>query len=326
MNALLRAAGLSLVVRSDLGWASQLLTEELGHELRPVDAEPGDVRIVVEGERTRFDTRGWEPVTGDSWARDGAVVLEDVCASGFSLLVVPRADSLSVHARWTPTGSGRGTSHAGRTGFHAVALAVLLQYPALWWAGLLGRAPVHGSVVTLGEATPLLTGATGVGKSTLVAAALTRGERAVSDNLCVSDGLDAFGALEVHRAALVPPQSSPVPTEPPVPAAERLRPDRVVVVRRGSGDRGVIRALDPAIAVRSLVGGVYVAPQLRRYWGFAAALALGLDLGPVHPPVEVVAQTLATGMPCFELVLPVRPSPEEVLDIVRGALVREPMR
>ena len=46
-----------------------------------------------------------------------------------------------------------------------------------------------------------------------------------------------------------------------------------------------------------------MAGELRRYWAFAATLALGTGLGDSHPPVQEIADTLSTRLPCLQVTL-----------------------
>ncbi|MGA7911971.1 MAG: hypothetical protein WCC30_10565, partial [Candidatus Dormiibacterota bacterium] len=55
--------------------------------------------------------------------------------------------------------------------------------------------------------------------------------------------------------------------------------------------------------------GTYMAGELRRFWGFAATIAAGTELGPAHPPVERIAGILASRLPCAEIVLSREPGP-----------------
>jgi hypothetical protein len=50
-----------------------------------------------------------------------------------------------------------------------------------------------------------------------------------------------------------------------------------------------------------------MAGELRRYWAFAATLALGTGVGATHPAVDRVARSLSAGLPCLEIVLGERP-------------------
>jgi hypothetical protein len=52
-----------------------------------------------------------------------------------------------------------------------------------------------------------------------------------------------------------------------------------------------------------------MAGELRRYWPLAASLAAATGQGPSAPGIEVVADRLASRLPCLELTLPVRPGP-----------------
>ena len=101
-----------------------------------------------------------------------------------------------------------------------------------------------------------------------------------------------------------------------------LVPDRVIVVRRGGGDSAELRTCPPDVAVRALVAGTYMAGELRRYWGLAATLAAAAGLGPIHPPVEGVAQELCRRLPCAELLLPRVPGGAGLAEALSGEEAR----
>jgi hypothetical protein len=67
------------------------------------------------------------------------------------------------------------------------------------------------------------------------------------------------------------------------------------------GPHTEVSAIGSAEAARSLVAGTYAAGELRRYWAFAATLALGTGLGPAHPPVAAVAAGYADRLPCLRV-------------------------
>jgi hypothetical protein len=50
-----------------------------------------------------------------------------------------------------------------------------------------------------------------------------------------------------------------------------------------------------------------MAGELRRYWAFAATLALGSGVGAGHPPVQYIAQKLSDRLPCLQVTLGDRP-------------------
>jgi hypothetical protein len=85
--------------------------------------------------------------------------------------------------------------------------------------------------------------------------------------------------------------------------APALRPDRVVVLERGSGDGPRLEPSRPEVAARSLVTATYMAGELRRYWSFAATLSGGTGAGPAHPPVADVASRFTNSVPCHVLAL-----------------------
>jgi hypothetical protein len=183
------------------------------------------------------------------------------------------------------------------------------MYPTMWVAGLRGRVPLHACACTANEAVPLLAGPSGLGKSTLVDAEVRAGGGATGDNLSVGDGTSVWGVVEpVRLEGLGGPRMPHGRGEAALlRRVERLEPDRVVVLRRGSEAVGRSRFCPPQEAARSLVAGTYTAGELRRYWGFAAAIADGTGVGPAHPAVEAVADRFAERLRCVEVTLPASP-------------------
>ncbi|MDN3025501.1 hypothetical protein [Streptomyces sp. S.PB5] len=309
MQALLIQAGQRLVVDCPSPSLSRLLSEGGAGAWRPSGTDTADVRVEVQSHNRPFDVRGWAPLCRGGYARDDAVVLSNACGSGFDLRLTVAARRLLVEARWSPPARERLAARLLRSRFHLLARAALLQYPALWWAGCRGRVPVHAGAVTLGTAVPLLAGPGGVGRSTLVLGAVTAGERACSDNLCVTDGVDVHGLVEPMRlqGGRGRHMSYGRTERPLLGRVDALRPDRLVVLRKAVAGRPTVRPLEPGQAARSLVTATYLAGELRRYWPFAAALALGTGRGPAHPPVESVALRLVRRLPAVELTLGDRP-------------------
>jgi hypothetical protein len=312
-------AGLEVAVCSDLPWVGRLLEEAAAGELAAND-RPADIEVHVERSDAPFPAPGAEVVTRGAVRTGGQLVVEDACASGFDLSVRPQGDRLTVRARWRPSSRDRAASALLRSRFHLLARSALLQYPALWWAGVRGAAPLHASAIEVDGCVLLLAGAGGVGKSTLLATELALGAVATSDNLCTSDGETVAGLLEPLRTETGSGRRMPHGRRErawPRRAAV-LRPHRVVVVRRGTGAVAATAQVDPAAAARVLVAGTYAAGELRRYWAFAATLALGTGLGPAHPAVDGVAARLVAALPCDELVLPGRPG-TRLRDVVATA-------
>jgi hypothetical protein len=309
MIGTLHSAGELIDVECEPGWVAALIEEACAGALLRGREEGSSLTIRVEREGGAFATRGWEPLTRGAWCRSGAVVVEDVCASGFDLHLRCSGERALFTFRWRPPLRERAASVALRSRFVLLARAALLHYPALWWAGALGRPPLHAVVCIAGGATPLLAGPGGVGKSTLLAAELAAGGAATGDNLCVVDGRLAWGLVEPMRlpgagGRRMPHGRGEAPMRGRVVA---LAPDCLVVLRRGVDGAARVRSVTPAEAERSLVAGTYMAGELRRYWALAATLGAGTGLGPVHPPVAAVAARLASALPCLEVVLPPRP-------------------
>jgi hypothetical protein len=323
MALALTTAGERLTVARVPRWLDSVVAEGADQAAAGAGAGGPGVTVTVEDGRGPFDTAGWAPLTRGAHARDGELVATDICGSGFDLHLRVRDGAADFTLRWRPSPRTLALHRALRSRFHLLARAVLLQYPALWWAGVNGRAPLHAPACTAGAATPLLAGPGGVGKTTLLGRELAAGGAATSDNLTVSDGATVWGLVEPMRAEGLGGRRMPHGrAEGRLPGrVPELRPDRVVVLRRGQGDAATVRPCAPEAAARALVAGTYVAGELRRYWPYAALLAAGTGLGPAHPPVGRVAAELADRLPCTEVVLASAPGPglAELLERVRPA-------
>jgi hypothetical protein len=303
-----RTGGLTLAIESAPSRVATLLAELFAGEPE-VHATAPDVSLRVEDTRAAFPVAGWSPLTRGAWVDQGRVVVEDAGSSGFDVLVEPGATTLRVVARERPRPSTRALNAVLPARHHLLVRAVLLQYPALWWAGVRGQVPLHASALFVNGAGTVLAGPGGMGKSTLLRTELDAGETAVSDNLCVSDGTVVHGLVEPLRteggSGRRMPHGRREAAWPRRAAA--LTADRVLVVRRGEQPHVKVAALAPAEAARVLEAGTYAAGELRRYWALAATLALGTGLGPAHPPIGAVAEELCSRVPCAEVVLPARP-------------------
>jgi len=305
MQGYLDTAGERLSLTCELPWVAELIAEGAAGELHdgaPVDAS---LSVTVEHDHRPFGVDGWERLTRGAWMRDGEVVLENACTAGFDLRLSCTSQQASFTYRWRPPARDRAASRVLRSRFHLLARAVLSQFPALWWAGVQGRAPLHASACGAAHAAPLLTAAGGIGRSTVTLRELDAGAIATGDNLAVGDGTTIWGLVEPlrviggggrrmphGRAEIVMPDR-----------AVSLVPDSVVVLRRGDALQAGLSRCDPVMAARALVTSTYMAGELRRFWAFAAILAAGTGLGPAHPPVEGVASAFTTRLPCFVLTL-----------------------
>jgi hypothetical protein len=302
------SAGLSVAFDCAPATVAAILEEAVAGEPQLAGTVTADVTVRVEASRSAFRTAGWSPLTRGAWASHGRVILENAGSSGLDVLVEPSGSGLTVLARNRPGLSTRTLSAAARSRHHLLVRAVLLQYPLLWWAGVTGQVPLHVSAVFVNGVGTVLAGPGGTGKSTLLRAELDAGADAVSDNLCVTDGSRLFGVVEPLRVTSGSGRRMPhgrrEASWPRRVAA--LTPDRILVLRRGEQPEVLVRAVPAAQVARALEAGTYAAGELRRYWAFAATLALGTDLGPAHPPIGALAARLAARVPCAEVVLPAR--------------------
>jgi hypothetical protein len=330
VHAMLTTAGERVGIDCDIAWVAELLEEASAGQLREADAaERPTVAVRIEASRAAFPADDWPLLTRGAWYRHGLgeVVVRDACTSGFDLMLQTAPAGQDVEPvftfRWRPPRSTHVANLALRSRFVLLARAALLQYPAMWAAGLRGRAPLHVSACTAGAARVVLAGPGGVGKSTLLAAELARGGRATSDNLCVSDGTEVWGLVEPLRLEALSGQKPPAGRRMPHGRRETnfdgrvpsLVPNHVLVLRRGQGERPKVAPVSPELAARSLVAGTYVAGELRRYWGLAATLGAGTAAGPVHPPIAEVAQALAGRATCTEVALGRQPG-DRLADLI----------
>ena len=305
MRAFLDSAGERLAIECGPPWVAELIAEGAGGELQRSEPPSASVFVNVEANRQPFNTERWDYLTRGAWRQDGEVVFENVCTAGFDLHVRCEAERAEFTYRWRPPPRDRAAARVLRSRFHLLARAVLTQYPALWWAGTRGRAPLHASALGTGHAVPILTAPSGVGRTTLVTEELGGGGVATGDNLSVGDGTTVWGLVEPLRVENGTGRRMPHGRSETAlrGRAHALMPDSLVVLERGTSDEPSLQPCDAAVAARSLVTSTYMAGELRRYWAFAATLSAGTDCGPAHPPVGEVASAFATELPCFSLAL-----------------------
>ncbi|SRR6266487_1478782 len=282
-----------------------LLREGTAGELSEAPADGQSVHLQVQAERGPFDASGWTLIGRGAWADPPRALLTDACSSGFDLLIEPRNTVLHVTARYRPAPPTRAANIGLGTRFRLLATQTLLHYPALWWAAQRGRVPLHVSVISGQGGVTMIAGPGGVGKSTLLQAGLLRGEVATADNLCACDARVAYGLaepLKVTAASGGPPAPHGRVQVRLAGRVPSLEPDRLAVLRRGvAGQQTVVRPMPAEQAARELVAGTYMAGELRRFWSFAATLALATGIGPAQPDVSGVAAALAGRLPCLEV-------------------------
>jgi hypothetical protein len=305
MRGRLDTAGEHVAVECDVPWVGDLIAEGAAGELRDGGVGGATVLVTVETDRRPFAVDDWEPLTRGAWTRDREVVLENACTTGFDLRLACAEDLASFTFRWRPPARDRAAARVLRSRFHLLARAVLVQFPALWWGGTKGRAPLHASACGTQHATPLLTAPSGVGRSTVTVQELEAGGVATGDNIAAGDGTTIWGLVEPLRVKGAGGRRMPHGRSEAVMTgrADALAPDSLVVLRRGPGDRSALEPCDPDVAARSLVTSTYMAGELRRFWAFAATLAAGTAAGPAHSPVGEVASAFAGRLPCFILSL-----------------------
>lgn len=304
MHTTIQTAGQAVAVDCAQNWVGEILAEGHGGPQNTNDRRKADLLVTIEDEDKAFDTSGWAPLARDARVGDGRVVVRDVCTTGFDMQVVVTPSGPEFTFRWCPPIRSRALSYALRSRWHLLTRGALLQYPALWWAGVRGGVLLHAAVCSAGRATPLVAGAAGVGKTTALMTELQRGEQAVSDNLCIVRDGRAWGLVEPVRIEGATGRKMPHGRrEVPLPnRAESLVPDCVVILKQAKSQSSA-RECPPTVAERTLVAGTYMAGELRRYWNYAATLALGTGLGEPHPPIAALAADLTRRLPCIEVAL-----------------------
>jgi len=317
VSVICRSAGVTLAVDAPRGPWRQRVAEACAGQL--TQGTSPEVHVRIEVGAGPFPLEGLDPLTRGAWAGGECVVIEDACASGVDLRLTTSADSLLVDARPHPRPSQRGLALLAPARTQLLWRAAMLQYPVLWWAGVKGGVPVHVSALSVDGEGVVLAGPGGVGKSTLLADAMSAGAQAVSDNLCVCFGSRLYGVLEPRRTAGGTGRRMPHGRRESGWTArlEHVVADRILVLHRGSETEADIVPIRSGEAARVIAAGTYAAGELRRYWAFASTLALGTGLGPAHPPVVGCADALAHGIPCSEVLLPVTPG-THLTDLIAG--------
>lgn len=307
-RTLLHTAGQRVAVEGSAAAVATILAATGGAESSCADLP--NLVLSLERSKDRFDTSGCEPITRGVWATNRReAIIESAGGSGFSQLWTIDEDGLRVISRWTPSIKEAAAARLLPARHHALSGQVLVHYPALWLALQQGFAPLHVSVVQIDGVAVLLAGPGGVGKSSLVSRELAAGGRATCDNLAACDGTIAYGLAEPIRLPAELNDATGRKTfhgrrEHGWEARMRtLRPELIVVLRRGLHPDPRVRLIDEAQAARAIVSGTYAAGELRRFWSTAAVLAMATGCGPAHPPIEEVAATFAARMPCLEVQL-----------------------
>ncbi len=297
-------AGEHVTVDCAMPWLSTLLAEATAGELAETAGSDETVRLRVQADRRPFDRDGWTLVGRGAWAAASRALIEDACSSGFDVLAEPHGPVLHVTVRYRPTAHTRAANMLLGKRFRLLTAQTLLHYPALWWASVHGRVPLHVSVTAGTSGVTMVAGPGGVGKSTMLSAGLKQGETATADNLCACDAHRAYGVVEPLRVAGGRGRGGATHgrREHALPGrVPSLEPDRLVVLRQATGPRASAGPLPAAEAARELIAGTYMAGELRRFWAFAGTLALATGTGPAHPDVFGVAVSLAERLPCFEV-------------------------
>jgi hypothetical protein len=294
------SAGERVGLRCESRAVARELAGALDGELVRDDASSATLSVLISDDRTPFPTAGFNHVARGMWRRDHEAVAENVCSSGFDLRVRVGGDAPEFTFRRRPSVSVRAAAWALPARARQLTRLTLLTYPAMWAAAARGRVPLHVASFRAPEMSVVVGGPSGVGKSTAVHLEVASGARALSDNLCVTDGATVWPVAEpVRLAGGSGPKAPHGRSEAPFRGRlAEVTPDVIVLLRRGATG---VRALDPSTAGRELAAITYMAGELRRFWSFAASLAAATEVGPSHPPVDTIASTLAQGVPCVEV-------------------------
>ena len=172
----IETAGELVDVRCANGRILELLARAVGRSIGPVgsDRREATMTIDIEADVAPFDLHGLRTITRGAYSDGSRTVLHNACGSGFDLQI-EAAPRFALAARYRPTKSLLSANMLLRSRFVLLAGQTLVHYPALWRAGWRDRVPLHVAVLASADATPMLAGPGGVGKSTVVAAALGDG-------------------------------------------------------------------------------------------------------------------------------------------------------
>ena len=316
----LTTAGERVVIDCALPRLSSLIESAAAGELRDATTAAQTIHLEIQADRRPFGHSGWTLVTRGAWAAPPRVLVADACSSGFDLLVDPRGPTLHVTARYRPTPRTRAANMALASRFRLLAAQTLLHYPALWWASLRGRVPLHVSVMSGSDGVTMLAGPGGVGKSTLLSAGLPHGEVATADNLCACDTRTAYGLVEPLRVeGGRPGGSGGSGTHGAAGAAGRTRTaarsTRCLAGSRPSSRTGSWSCAAPTRMSNGPRSGRSRQVRQRGSWSRVptwpancgasgrcpARLRSGPGWGRAHPEVASVAAALATRLPCLEV-------------------------
>jgi hypothetical protein len=316
MREVMATAGETVRLDAPSTWAQRAVRDI---PTDPATQEMGTPTVVVRTGRGRGPSSGQgRPLGRGIWVDRGVVQFRSACASGVDLSVRASDETVTVAADWRPSPQEAALHGLLRQRARLLAADVVLHYPAMWRAGWRGRAPLHAAALVVRDRGVLVVGPSGVGKTTLARAEVAAGAALVSDNLVVCDGETVWGVLEPIRAE---DGDGPRTTHRRRLVSVGRRRTRhtsvdLVLVLRRDGARTSRRALTSPEAAREIVASTYGAGELRRYWGFTAALAAGTGRGPAHPGVGLVADQICAGATCVELHLGDRPAARigEVID------------
>lgn len=296
----LTSAGERVALQCDDRRIARALYPAVAGELEAYDAANATLRIVVSDDDRAFDVSSYELVARSVYRRAREAVLRNVCSSGYDLHVDVAGDVPTFTFRNRPSMMVRAAALADRARAGQLTRLTILAYPTMWWAAARGRSPLHVAAFQSKEMTVLVGGPSGVGKSTVLGLELGAGARPVSDNICVSDGTKVWPVNEPLRLAGVGGTRAPHGRSEQAMTARvsEIVPDAVVLLTRGET---TVRVVDTLTAARGLAAGTYMAGELRRFWSFAATLSAATDVGPAHPPVAAVSESLAMDVPCVEV-------------------------
>ena len=137
-----------MAISSAVPWLDEIIEDGCDGQLTPLSSTPGSPSVVLDIQSTRraFPVRGLHQLARGVHSSPSLIVMEDAGSSGLDLAIGWNGDELHVMARWRPTRQERVASVALPARNRLLLREVLLQYPAMWRAGLRGRAPLHASV------------------------------------------------------------------------------------------------------------------------------------------------------------------------------------